>query len=152
VVTKSGTRDGAPFKPGKSSPLVIRLDPTGKRVWEANLRRKGFLDFEGGSAVATPDGGTVVFVLSFATEGAGASTRLVKLDRGGRITWDWVGRGKGGIDTPFATTLQLSPTGTFLMRGHIYLKKGEEPHAWTGEVDRNGKLLRDETDEANPRR
>lgn len=60
-------------------------------------------------------------------------------------------RGKGGQRTPFPQTLQRTKKGTLLMKGHIYLSRGETAHGWTGEVDlQTGKLLRDEVGQPNP--
>ncbi len=150
-----GTRTGRPadseYEIGKSIPVVIKFDSKGKVLWEKPFRRKGYLDFEGGGLARNADGTIVVFILSYVHPSRGAANRLVKLDPKGKVIWDWVGRGGGVPNTPFATKVTLAPNGNVKMTGHLYLKKGDETaNGWTGEVDAKGKLIVDETGGPNP--
>jgi hypothetical protein len=140
IGTRSELREDAPFQPGKSHPHAIWVDAGGKVVWERSLRSgKTFLDYEGGSAVATADGAFVVFVLCYVKPSAGAAARLVKLDRQGKVLWEWTS--PLGRDARFPEKLQLLESGTVLMTGHL----GTSRTPWVGELDaRTGKLLRDE--------
>jgi hypothetical protein len=150
VGTDSELTDDEPYKAGKSHPLVIRLDKTGRKKWEVDLRTKGFLDFEGASAARTADGGWVVYVLSYVDPGKGATSRVVKLTDAGKIVWEWTGRGTGGPQTPFASVLQVLANGHISMKGHIYLAKGDAARNWDGELDATGTLVEDEIGEPNP--
>lgn len=141
---------------GRGTPVAVRLGPAGQPVWERTLRRPGFKEFEGGSAVQTPDGGFVVFTLAYLDPRFGAAARLTKLGSDGKVRWDWVGQRSGDRSAPHAQTLQLLPQGTFLLKGHVYVGKDPthvskgELRGWTGEVDASGRLLRDELGEPDP--
>ena len=89
---------------GISLAVAARIDATGAEVWRRDFAMKGFAESEGGSA-ALVDGGVVLFVLEYVNPAWGAVTRLVKLDDAGATQWEWIGRGKGGADTPFADVL-----------------------------------------------
>ena len=143
------TADGGLLLTGttRQRPVVVRLDARGAVVWRRDLARKGFDAFEGGSAAATADGGFLLFILAYHDASRGGATRVVKLDASGRVQWDFVGRGTGGPDTPFADTLQQTAGGGVRLSGHIYIESHREPHRWSGELDAQGKLLRDEVGE-----
>lgn len=140
VGTTSDRPEDAPFQAGKSHPMVLWIDSSGKLLWKRSLRSgKTFLDYEGGSAVATPDGAFVVFILGYVHPGGGGTARLVKLDRKGKHLWEWTA--PLGKDARHPDSLQLLPSGTILMKGHV----GTSSTPWIGELDaRTGKLLRDE--------
>jgi hypothetical protein len=144
VGTRSELPEDAPFQAGRSHPYAIWVDAKGKVIWERSLRTgKTFLEYEGGGAVATPDGGFIAFLLCYVTPSSPAATRLVKLDREGRTVWEWTS--PLGNETRFADELRLLATGTVLMKGR--LRSTTTP--WTGELDaRTGKLLRDEVGRA----
>lgn len=129
--------------------FVIRINDRNEAVRETSLLRPGFYDFEATSAIGTPDGGLVIYIMCYTSNGSGPASRLVKIDQKGSVVWDWVGRGRGGTNTPLATTLQLTRNGKVQMKGHIYKPNADVEYAWTGEVDAStGKLLRD--DEGGP--
>jgi hypothetical protein len=137
------TRDlpeDAPYEAGKAHPYAIWVDAKGKVVWEKSLRSgKGFVDYEGGSAVATPDGAFIAFMLCYVNEGTSPASRLVKLDRKGKVVWEWMSH--SGKEARFPEQLQLLPSGRVLMKGHV----GSSQTPWEGELDaRTGKLVRDE--------
>jgi hypothetical protein len=137
------TRDlpeDAPFEAGESHPYAIWVDARGKVVWEKSLRGgKVFFDYEGGSAVATPDGAFIAFFLCYADPRTSPASRLVKVDRKGKVVWDWTSR--IGKDARFPEQLRLLPSGRVLMKGHV----GSSQTPWVGELDaRTGKLVRDE--------
>ncbi len=140
IGTRSDLREDQPYQAGRSHPHALWVDAKGKVVWERSLRSgKTFLDYEGGSAVATPDGAFIAFILCYVKPSAGAAARLVKLDRKGRVVWEWTS--PLGKDARFPDELQLLASGTVLMRGHL----GTSRTPWVGELDaRTGKLLRDE--------
>ena len=137
-----GTRRGA-------RPVAVRFDERMKVRWEVNLRRKGYDDFEAASAVTVP-GGYVVFVPSHVSANRSAVSRLVKLDDNGRPVWEWLGRGTGGVGTPFIDRLQAKPDGTLLLTGHVLVEKGTIYHAWSAEVDPAGKLVHERTGDVLP--
>ncbi len=147
-----GNKVATASDPPSGIPVVIRADTGGGIVWETSLRRLDFQDFEASSFVATPDGGVIAHVLSYKAAGAGAVNRLVKLDRSGAIAWDWVGRGNGNKDTPYASMLQLTQ-GRIHMTGHIYRAGSDIEYAWEGEVDAvTGTLIKDEVGTVDPYR
>jgi hypothetical protein len=140
VGTTSDLADGAPFEAGRSQPYAIWADARGEVVWQRSLRSgKTFVDYEGGSAVATPDGGFIAFLLCYVNPSAGAASRLVKVERSGRVAWEWTS--PVGKDARFPESLRLLPSGTVLMKGHL----GTSRTPWTGKLDaRTGRLLRDD--------
>lgn len=77
-------------------PITLRMDQMGSVLWKRDLGAKGYREFESCSAVATPDGGFVVFTLAYINSNLRPRTRLVKLDVNGKVVWDWKGRGNGG--------------------------------------------------------
>ena len=134
-------------------PITLRMDPMGKVLWQRDLSIKGFSEFEGGSAVATADSGFILFILSYLESNRGPRTRLVKLDGNGRVVWDWQGRGNGGLDTPVATSLKLTASGSVQLVGHVYVSASADPRAarkWQAEVDAQGKLLHEEVGDPLP--
>ena len=139
---KIGTRSGA-------RPVAVRFDASTKVRWEVNLRRKGYDDFEGASAASVP-GGYVVFVPSHVTANRSGVSRLIKLDDNGRPVWEWLGRGTGGVGTPFIDRFQAKPDGTLLLTGHVQVEKGETYHQWSAEVDAAGKLVHERTGDVLP--
>lgn len=134
---------------GISLAVAARIDATGAEVWRRDFAMKGFAESEGGSA-ALVDGGVALFVLEYVNPAWGAVTRVVKLDDAGAVQWDWLGRGKGGPDTPFADVLQYTVAGTIAINGHIYLAKGAPARDWRGELDAAGALIRDEVGGPDP--
>lgn len=133
--------------------LTVRLGPTGEVLWQRELSTRGFRELEGGSAVATQDGGFIVFVLAYVAANPSPRTRLAKLDGNGRVVWEWLGRGSGGLDTPMADSLKLSASGDIEMVGHIYVSHSPDPRAsrrWQAGVDAHGKLLREEVGDPLP--
>jgi hypothetical protein len=149
IGTRSGRAVGAPYETGKSLPVVIKLDATGKRLWEKSLRKKGFLDFEGATIAQAPDNGYIAFIKSYVNPVRGASTRLVKLSPSGETLWDYHFRGDGKGDTPFADRLHFSPTGSILISGHVSIEP-EKTTPWTAELDRDGKVISDQVLEKTP--
>lgn len=134
-------------------PITLRMDRLGKVLWQRDLSIKGFAEFEGCSAVATADGGFILFVLSYIASNRGPRTRLVKLDGNGRVVWDFQGRGNGGLDTPVATSLKLTASGSVQLVGHVYVSASADPRAarkWQAEVDAQGKLLHEEVGDPLP--
>jgi hypothetical protein len=142
VGTRSGIPKGEKYTRGKSIPVIVRLSPSGKLIWEKDLRKKGFMDYEAASLAQAPDGGYLTYILSYVHPGRGATTRIVKLDSQGKILWDKDFGGDGRLNTPFAQDVRLLPQGTLSLKGHVYLKKGVMS-AWSAEVDGHGKILSD---------
>lgn len=133
-----------PGRAGLSTAVAARFDASGDTLWELDFARKGFPESEGASALPLGEG-VVLYVLSYVNPAWGGVTRIVHLDRDGAIVWDWLGRGRGSADTPFADELRLTPNGHIAIDGHIYLRKGGPSHDWRGELDGAGTLVRDET-------
>jgi hypothetical protein len=138
-----------PGRAGLSTAVAARFDGAGATVWELDFSRKGFPESEGGSAALAPDG-VIVFVLEYVNPAWGGVPRLIKLDQSGATVWDWRGRGRGGVDTPFADVLQLTDAQTVTINGHVYVKKGAPSRDWRGEVDPTGALIRDEIGGPDP--
>lgn len=140
IGTRSDLRADAPYQPGESHPYAIWVGADGKVLWERSLRSgKRFVDYQGGTAVATPDGAFIAFVLCYVSPGSGASTRIVKLDRKGRVLWEWMS--PVGKEARFPDELRLLDSGRVLMKGHL----GTSRTPWEGELDAaTGRLLRDD--------
>jgi hypothetical protein len=129
------------YKPGRTRPVVVRLDPKGKARWERVLVKPGFFDYEGGGVAATPDGGCVTNILSYVHPGRYPVTRLVKLDAAGKTLWDHQFRGDGGPETPLGDRFELLPDGSVAITGRYYYANKEKPHAWKAVVNPNGKVV-----------
>jgi len=140
IGTRSDLPEGAPFQEGKAHPYAVWVDARGKVVWEKSLRvGKRFLDYEGGSAVAAPDGTFIAFMLCYVTPSSIPISRLVKLDRKGRVLWEWMS--PPGAEARFPEELQLVGEEVVRMTGHL----GSSRTPWAGELDaKTGRLLRDE--------
>lgn len=144
IGTLSGNTD-YDYKPGRTKPVVARLDPTGKPRWQKVLVKKGFLDYEGGTIAATPDGGCVAQIISYVHPGRAPVTRLVKLDAKGKVLWDHQFRGDGGPKTPLGDHFELLPDGSVLITGRYYDDvNNTQKHDWKAVLDPNGKVVSDE--------
>jgi hypothetical protein len=151
VGTRSDNRPGD-YKVGRSRPVVIRLDASAHPLWERAYKKRGFLDYEAGSAAETPDGKFVVYLLNYVHPSRGSVTRLLKLDSKGGVVWERQLRGTGamGSQTPFPQTVELRKNGDLFLKGHIYLDRSETAYGWEGVVDGNGKVKVDKVGKANP--
>jgi hypothetical protein len=151
VGTKSDNKPGPTYKyrMGRSRPVVVKLDKALRRVWERAYKKAGFLDYEAASAIEIDDG-YLVHILSYVHPAKGSVTRLLKLSRRGEVVWDRRLRGKGDNNTPFPQTVQLTKSGTLVMKGHIYLDHDRKAYGWKGEVDGMGRVTLDEVGEPNP--
>jgi hypothetical protein len=145
IGTWSGNSD-YDYKPGRTKPVVMRLDPAGKKRWEVSLAKPGFEEHTGARVAATADGGCVAQVYSYARASGSPNTRLVKLDAKGKTLWELQFRGGGGLDTPLADRVELLPDGSISLAGRIYPAKDVEKK-WTAVVSGAGKLLSDVTGE-----
>jgi len=148
-----GTRSTSPpgrYQVGSSRPVVVKLDAKGSKVWEHAYPARGFLDYEGGSAVEVEDG-YIVYILSYVHPSGGSVVRLVRIDRDGEVVWDLRLRGDGRAGTPHPQTFQLRQ-GKLFMEGHIYKDASETAYGWRGTVSLDGKVLSDDVGAANPYR
>ncbi|MFL5351070.1 MAG: hypothetical protein ACJ8AN_00415 [Archangium sp.] len=144
IGTLSGNTDDD-YKPGRTKPVVARLEPTGKPRWQKVLVKKGFLDYEGGTVAATPEGGCVAQILSYVHPGRYPVTRLVKLNAKGKVLWDYQFRGDGGPHTPLGDHFELRPDGSVLITGRYYDDVyDKQKHDWKAVLDPNGKVVSDE--------
>jgi hypothetical protein len=141
--TRSGNSDDD-YKPGRTKPVVVRLDPSGKRRWEVVLAKEGFLDHTGARVAATADGGCVAQIFSYVNPGRYPNTRLVKLDAKGKTLWELQLRGGGDLDTPLADRLELLPDESISLGGRIYPARNVEKK-WRAVVSAEGKVLSDVT-------
>jgi hypothetical protein len=142
--TLSANTDGD-YKPGRTRPVVVRLDPKGKPRWQRVLVKKGFLDYEGAHVAATADGGCVAHISSYVHSGRHPVTRLVKLDANGKVLWDHQFRGDGGPGTPLGDKFELLHDGSVAITGRYYDDvEGKKRHAWKAVLDPNGKVVSDE--------
>lgn len=144
VGIQSGNSDGD-YKPGRTKPVVIRVDPTGKLVWARTLALKGFLDFEAGGVAATADGGCVVHLLSYVHGGSPPVAQFVKLDAAGRTQWATQFPGGGGPLTRIADVAQLLPDGSVAVTGRV--STAHNAGRWRGALDANGKITLDRAGE-----
>jgi hypothetical protein len=131
------------YRVGRSWATVVKLDSSGRVRWRKTLRRRGFLDYEGASAVETPGGDLIGYVLAYVHPARGSVTWLLKYDARGRRKWQRMLRGKGRAHTPYPQTLQLLKNGDLLMKGHIYLDRSSRAYHWTGKVNAKGKVTQD---------
>jgi hypothetical protein len=140
IGTTSDLPEDAAYQDGKSHPYAMWVDANGKLLWGRSLRSgTTFHDYEGASAVATPDGAFIALFHCYVKSGAYGASRLVKLDRTGKVLWEWTS--PLGRNARFPEKLQLLPSGTVRMEGHV----GTSATRWTGELDaKTGELLRDE--------
>jgi hypothetical protein len=146
--TISDIPPGGKYEIGKSHAIAVKLDPRGKLAWQRTLDKRGFIDYEGGGAAQTADGGFVVFVLSYVHPARHNQTRFVKLSPKGKPVWDSQLPGTGK-SSPFPSkTVRLTQAGTIDMVGHIYLADGM--HTWTGTLDGKGKLIANTNGDAVP--
>jgi hypothetical protein len=143
--TRSGNSDGD-YKPGRTSPVVVRLDPSGKKRWEVAFPKKGFLDHTGARVAATADGGCVAQIFSYVHPGRYPVTRLVKLDAKGKTLWEHQFRGEGDLDTPLADHVEFLPDGSISLTGRIYPAQNVKK-PWTAVVSGSGAVLSDVTGE-----
>jgi hypothetical protein len=60
------------------------------------------------------------------------------------VKWEWAGRGKDKDKLPQVVRARITQQGTVVLTGLSQLVADGDVHAWTGEVDANGKTLRDE--------
>jgi hypothetical protein len=132
------------YKPGRTKPVVVRLDPAGKKRWEVSLAKPGFEEQTGARVAATADGGCVAQLYSYVRAGRYPNTRLVKLDAEGKTLWELQFRGGGELDTPLADRVELLPDGSISLAGRIYPAKNVEKK-WTAVVSGAGKVLSDVT-------
>jgi hypothetical protein len=133
------------YKPGRTRPVVARLDPNGKPRWQRVLVKKGFLDYDGARVAATADGGCIAHIMSYVRSGRHPVTRLVKLDAKGKVLWDHHFRGDGGPKTPLGDTFELLPDGSVVITGRYYDDvEGKQGHSWKAVLDPNGKVVSDE--------
>jgi hypothetical protein len=140
----SGNSD-SDYKPGRTRPVVARLDPAGKPRWRQVLVKKGFLDYGNGTVAATPDGGCVAQIPSYVHPGRHPVTRLVKLNAKGKVLWDHPFRGDGGPQTPLGDRFELLPDGSVSITGRSYDDVyGKQKHDWKAVLDPNGKVVSDE--------
>jgi hypothetical protein len=139
--TRSGNTDGD-YKPGRTSPVVVRLDRSGKKRWEVALAKKGFLDHTGARVAATSDGGCVAQVYSHVHPGRYPNTRLVKLDGRGKTLWEVQFRGDGDLDTPLGDRFELLADGSISISGRIYTAK-DVKKSWSAVVSGAGAVLSD---------
>lgn len=142
---RSGNSDGD-YKPGRTTPVVLKVDAAGKLKWERPLGKKGFVDYEAGGVAATADGGCVVHVMSYVSAGAAPVVRVVKLDAAGRVQWDFRFRGAGGLNTPLADVTQLLPNGHVALSGRLYPAK-DVKKAWSAELDPKGQVVFDRVED-----
>lgn len=143
------TADGGAFIAGTKAhqgatvPFLVRVDGHGRQVWSVPLPEKGFVSYEDVSVLATPDDGAVVLAQGYPNPAWKAVHRVIKLDGKGAVRWQWIGRGKNTHQVPQIVTGQLTGA-TVVLRGLIQLVADGDVHAWTGALDTNGKLVRDE--------
>lgn len=142
VGTRSEIPPGGTYEIGKSVPVVIKLDKTGKVAWEKIYKKSGFKDYEAASAIET-SGTYLIYILSYVHPSMGSVGRFLRIDSTGTIQWQYQLRGNGGAKTPFPWTVQLDKDGAMLLDGHIYLDKTEQAYKWNGKLDKTGKLVVD---------
>lgn len=129
--------------PNDAIPAVVRADANGKKLWVKRLPQKGFVLHEDTAVIATADA-VYVHAEGYPNRGWKPVHRLIKLDHQGNVKWEWAGRGKDKYKIPQVVRARITQQGTVVLTGLIQLVADGDVHAWAGEVDANGKTLRDE--------
>ncbi|MCX5745986.1 MAG: hypothetical protein NT062_26200 [Proteobacteria bacterium] len=143
IGTTTAIPEGKPYVVGKSAPTVMKLDKAGAITWQQDYKAKGFLDYEGGAVAATADGNYLVYILSYVHPARGSVARFLQIDPTGKVRWELRLRGDGGPRTPFPDDVVLAKDGSLALSGHIYVDQTEQAYAWTGTIDKAGKLVAD---------
>src|SRR6185295_6092537 len=119
---------------------------------ENTYKKKGFLDFEGASAVETSGGNYLVYIQDYVHPGRASVGRFLKLDHAaGKVLWERQLRGDGGKNTPHPQDIQLTTRGTVVASGHIYVDKARDAmRGWDCELDADGKVLADKVGPTDP--
>jgi len=150
IGTKNEYEDIKDYEPGKSIPVVIKIDKDKNVLWEKSYKKKGFKDYTGASVVETEDNNYIIYIQSYYHPGSGAVTRLLKINETGGIIWERQLQGKGKAYTPFPQTFQLLSDGSLVLKGHIYKDKSETAYYWEGKIDKDGKLIKYKIGKPNP--
>lgn len=138
--------DEGNYIPENTRPVAVCLDKSGKLLWKKSLPKKGFREYTGASLALDTQGNCVVYIISYYTPGTYGVSRFVKLDPEGKVIWDTQLRGLGMYNTPLADDKQLLPNGNIKIKGRIDLKSNVK-HYWSGEISRDGKVIKDVTAE-----
>ena len=138
VGTRSGNSDGD-YRPGRTIPVVVRLDAAGRRRWEVRLPKPGFLDHTGARIAATADGGGIAQLYSYVHPGQTPRTRLVRLDPKGKVTWDLLLPGSAGPASAVGDRFDLRGDGTVAVVGRVSTAGDAAP--WSVVVGPDGKVL-----------
>lgn len=130
--------------------VVVRLDRTGKIIWQKFLKKEGRPAIEGASAAETSDGFFYINTQVYRYPSAMSQIWILKLDETGKIIWDVLFRGAGNADNPAADRLQLTSSDGIRIKGHIYPTlqdmRSEKSRPWGAEINADGKVTSDQTD------
>ena len=136
---------------GRSVPLAVKLDPAGALQWERSFQKNGFVDYEFGDAIETPQRELIVSFRCYVHPGRSPVYRFAKLTSSGSTVWDVQLRGTGGTHTPAVLRARLTERGTLALEGIIHLPGGDgAANEWRGEISRDGKLLSDRVGPLRP--
>jgi hypothetical protein len=138
AATRSGNTD-SDYKPGRTVPVVVRLDAAGRKRWEVALPKPGFLDHTGARVAATSDGGCIAQLYSYVHPGQSPHTRLVKLDAKGRVLWDFAFQGAGGGVPPLGDRFELLTDGAVAVTGRTHPDPAQSS-PWAAVLGPDGKL------------
>jgi hypothetical protein len=134
------------YKPYVTKPVAVCLDKSGKLLWKTVLDKKGFMEHVGASLALDEKGNCVVFIISYYHSGNYGVGRFVKLNPAGKVLWQVQLRGKGNYNTPLADDKRILKNGNIAIKGRIDLNMNVK-HCWTGEISKDGKVIKDITGE-----
>ncbi|MCH8076856.1 MAG: hypothetical protein IIC64_13665 [SAR324 cluster bacterium] len=126
----NSTRDG------KNDAWIIRLDGTGKVLWERVIGVSGRDDLA--NFIAAVPGGGFIFIGYKETAGNQTDVWVVRLSNTGRIVWsrsyDYGGK------TDRGKSIQPTLTGGFIVAADTLIGSGQNFDAWIFTLDRNGRM------------
>src|SRR5919197_261521 len=109
-------RDGyRVYVTGKTFPVAVKLDATGRAQWDKTFEKRGCRDFEAGVSIETPQHQFIVSVRCYFHPGSGPAHRFLKLGASGEVLWDRQLRGRGGPGTPSVQTARLAKDGSIAL-------------------------------------
>lgn len=124
---------------GKKSILLIKIDASGKELWQKNFG--GDKSTEANQLIKTDTG----YAIIGSTEAKGHGKWdiwLIATDKEGNKTWD---KTYGGGDNEMANSIKIMPDGSFVLVGYTYTFAEGSHDAWIIKVDKAGKKLWDKS-------
>jgi len=137
---------------GKTFPVVAKTGKKGVGEWQKEYKKEGFLDYEGGWAIETPQHDYIVMIWCYVHPSRLPVSRFLKLNPSGNIIWELQLPGDGTVNSPLVNTAQLTASGSLVLKGHIYMDGVDsanstvrDTYEWWGEISPVGKLVLNQT-------